>query len=59
MTLFKPGSSWRELLFDPALVELFFKVQMFAETVHLPSNGTKPQNNMVLTQEKLERLCKS
>ncbi|XP_020623322.1 exportin-4-like [Orbicella faveolata] len=28
VTLFKPGSSWRELLFDPALVELFFKLQV-------------------------------
>ena len=28
VTLFKPGSSWKELLFDPALVELFFKVQI-------------------------------
>jgi len=28
VTLFKPGSSWRALLFDPALVELFFKLQV-------------------------------
>ena len=26
VTLFKPASSWRAMLFDPALVGLFFKV---------------------------------
>ena len=26
--LFKPGSSWRTLLFNPALVDLFFKVTL-------------------------------
>lgn len=33
VTLFKPGSSWKELLFDPALVGLFFKVQDFVLTI--------------------------
>ena len=33
VTLFKPGSAWKELLFDPALVGLFFKVQDFVVTI--------------------------
>ena len=44
VTLFKPGSSWKELLFDPALVELFFKVQILCRDtskVHHLSNFMK------------------
>jgi len=33
VTLFKPGSSWKELLIDPALVGLFFKVPDFVLTI--------------------------